>query len=305
MRKRLPGTFGAMRQLSLLCFILPAWAWCQTPAQGLLWMVYGNGLVQASYVVGTVHSRDARAYGQAAGLLQLVEGLDAVAGELDLTADQATSRMMAEAIMLPQGQRLQDFYPGKKYDRVQKALQKGMGPMAMAADRIKPFFLIAFLGEAAMRADSAMVLDQYLQVKAKQMGKEVLGVETAGEQLAAVDQLPLQEQANMLYDVVRNKADQRQMDRLLNAYAAGDLDRMAKLVAKGGMSDRMGEKLLLARNAVMAHRTDSLMQGGRTFLFALGAAHLPGPKGVLAQLRERGYRVEAVEPVSVHRAGPR
>ncbi|MBS1943865.1 MAG: TraB/GumN family protein, partial [Bacteroidetes bacterium] len=275
-----------MRPFSLLCVLIPAVAWCQAPANGLLWRISGHGLQHPSYVVGTMHSRDARAYGQAPRLLQLVQGLDAVAGELDLTAGPATSRFSMESVMLPEGQRLSDLYPKKKYDRVQKALQAGMGPMALIADRMKPFFLMAFLANSTMQADSAMVLDQYLQVKAKAMGKEVAGLETAEEQLAAVDGLPLQDQADMLYDAVRNKDGKRQMDRLLDAYAAGDLDRLAKLAAKGGMSDLMGEKLLLQRNGVMAHRADSLMQGGRTFLFAVGAAHLSGSQGVLAQLRE-------------------
>ncbi len=294
-----------MRPFSLLCVLIPAVAWCQAPANGLLWKVSGHGLQQPSYVVGTMHSRDARAYGQAPRLLQLVQGLDAVAGELDLTAGPATSRFSMESVMLPEGQRLSDLYPKKKYDRVQKALQAGMGPMALMADRMKPFFLMAFLANTTMQADSAMVLDKYLQVKAKSMGKEVAGLETAEEQLAAVDGLPLQDQADMLYDAVRNKGGKRQMDRLLDAYAAGDLGRLAKLAAKGGMSDLMGEKLLLQRNGVMAHRADSLMQGGRTFLFAVGAAHLSGSQGVLARLREHGYGVEAVEPEPGSRTRPR
>ncbi|MBS1936421.1 MAG: TraB/GumN family protein [Bacteroidetes bacterium] len=294
-----------MRPFSLLCVLIPAVAWCQAPANGLLWRISGHGLQHPSYVVGTMHSRDARAYGQAPRLLQLVQGLDAVAGELDLTAGPATSRFSMESVMLPEGQRLSDLYPKKKYDRVQKALQAGMGPMALIADRMKPFFLMAFLANSTMQADSAMVLDQYLQVKAKAMGKEVAGLETAEEQLAAVDGLPLQDQADMLYDAVRNKDGKRQMDRLLDAYAAGDLGRLAKLAAKGGMSDLMGEKLLLERNGVMAHRADSLMQGGRTFLFAVGAAHLSGSQGVLAQLREQGYGVEAVEPEPGSRTRPR
>ena len=38
-----------------------------------------------------------------------------------------------------------------------------------------------------MGADSALVLDHYLQVKAKELGKSVVGVETVEEQIAAVE----------------------------------------------------------------------------------------------------------------------
>jgi uncharacterized protein len=53
--------------------------------------------------------------------------------------------------------------------------------------------------------------------------------------------------------------------------------------------------LIQDRNHVMAHRMDSLLTQRRCF-FAIGAAHLPGHEGVLALLRQLGYRVEAVLP---------
>lgn len=277
-----------------LPLLFPALAWGQAPAPGLLWKVSGHGLERPSFVVGTVHSRDARAYGQVPQLLAIIQGQDAVAGELDLTAGPATSRVMAEAILMPPGTELADLLPSAKLKRVRKAMDAELGPMALLAGRMKPFFVAAFLGEKSMGADSALVLDHYLQVKAKELGKSVVGVETVEEQIAAVDRIPLQEQADMLYQLVRKDVDGKDMDRLLQAYAAQDLGRLAELVAKGVPSGAMGRQLLLDRNGLMAARMDSLLQAGSTYLFAFGAAHLPGGQGVLELLRGQGYSVEAV-----------
>ncbi|MBS1569322.1 MAG: TraB/GumN family protein [Bacteroidetes bacterium] len=284
-----------MRPFTFSFLLLPLLGWCQSPAKALLWKIEGHGLLKPSYVVGTVHSSDARAFRQVPQLLGVLKGQDVLAGEMDLSAGPATSHTMVDDLMMPTGKELGDFYTPKELRRVHAALGKEMGPMAMMADRMKPFFLMAFLTKSTMQADSSMVLDQYLQAKAKEMGKRVMGLETMEEQLAAVDGMPLQDQADMLYQMVRSGSGTKMMGRFLDAYAEQDLGRLAKMVDKGDMPDLMGKLLLKDRNAVMAHRMDSLMQGGHTFLFAIGAAHLPSNDGVLDLLQDKGYVVEAVD----------
>ena len=284
-----------MRSFSFTLFLLPLFALGQDTPKALLWKISGQGLSRPNYVVGTVHSRDARAFGQVPLLLDIIEGQDVVAGELDLTSSMAASMDVAMAMMMPQGKELADFYSTKKLKRVNDAVQKELGPMAMMAGRVKPFFLMAMLSETAMREDSGMVLDQYLQEKAKGMGKDVMGIETAQEQLSAVDDLSLQEQADMLYELVEHDLYREDMEQMMDAYAAQDLDRLTKIATLGGLSDSFNTRLLTDRNKVMAQRVDSLMQEGRTFLFAFGAGHLTGELGVLSLLRRMGYTVEPVQ----------
>lgn len=270
--------------------------WGQTPESGLLWQVSGPALEKSSYVVGTVHSRDARAFTQVPQLLAILQGQDAMVGELDLTEGAAILGLSVQSFLMPTGVDLADLLSPGKYKRVHKAIQAELGPMAVMAGRMKPFFVAALLGEQAMQADSALMLDQYLQEQAKALGKAVLGLETTAEQLAAVDRIPLQEQAELLYEQVRKGRSARDMDRLMGAYLAQDLTALEALVSQGRSGPDMQRELLTGRNATMAARMDSLMQGGRTFLFALGAAHLPGEGGVLELLRHKGYRLEAVDP---------
>jgi uncharacterized protein YbaP (TraB family) len=283
-----------MRRLSLSFLLLPLLGFSQEPANSLLWRVQGNGLIRPSYVVGTVHSRDARAFGQVPQLLEIITQVDAVAGELDLTGPMGNPAELAVAMMMPPGQELSDLYPRKKLKVVQDRVQQELGAVALLTGRMKPFYLMAMLGEATMREDSALVLDQYLEEKAKAMGKGVLGLETIQEQLAAVDALPLQEQANMLYDLVEHDLYRRELEGMLDAYAAQDLDSLTRICAMGGMPDVFNARLLSDRNKVMAQRMDSLLQNGSTLLFAVGAAHLTGVQGLLMTLRTKGYRVDAV-----------
>lgn len=290
-----------MHRSFFFLFLLPLPGWAQAPPKALLWEIGGRGLERPSYVVGTVHSRDARAFRQVPRLLRVMGGQDVMAGELDLSLAEEGSRLSVQDILMPPDSSLADLYTPRQMKRVAAAVKEPLGPFGMFMDRIKPIVLLGLASGTVMRADSAMVLDQYLEAKAREMGKEVTGLETAGEQLAAVDRIPLAEQADMLYKAVRKGFGRKEVGRLMDAYAAQDLARLAKITGPGGPSDPLGMHLLTERNQVMAGRMDSLMQQGRTFFFAVGAGHLPGEEGVLARLRGMGYAVEAVDPAGTGR----
>ncbi|MGV9013782.1 MAG: TraB/GumN family protein [Flavobacteriales bacterium] len=283
-----------MRNWCIAAALVPVLAFAQAEGDGLLWSISGNGLSRPNYVLGTVHSRDARAYEHATSLLPYLKSQDALAGELDFADGAMASGMMMKAMVLPPGKDLADLMSKHKYKEVKTAVEHEVGPMAFMALRLKPFYLMALLGETAMRSDSAEVLDQYLQSRARAMGKEVVGLERPEEQLATVEDLPLKQQADMLYDLVRNDLYRRDMERMLDAYAAGDLEGLTRIAGMGGLPKEFSDRLIDDRNATMALRMDSLMQNGRSWFFAIGAAHLPEPAGVLERLRRMGYRVEGV-----------
>ena len=222
-----------------------------------------------------------------------MDATGAVFGELDLEATEKAKASLAAHAMMPGGKSLKDLYSPGKYKRVEKALRAKVGPMFMMLTHMKPMLLSAMLAEESMGKDSAQVLDDYLQTRAKERGKRTGGIETIAEQLAAMDAIPLKDQADMLYETVRADGQAKEMDRLLNAYAQQDLAIVEKLMKDGGMSDAFSRSLLTERNGVMAHRIDSLMGQGPA-LFAVGAAHLPGEGGVLALLRAKGLGLEPV-----------
>ena len=88
-------------------------------------------------------------------------------------------------------------------------------------------------------------------------------------------------------------------ETLIRLYLAGDLAAIFRLMVEPARllgEDYMTtfiERLLDARNEVMVHRMDGLLKHGNAFI-GVGAAHLPGDKGVLRLLEKKGYKITRV-----------
>jgi hypothetical protein len=81
-------------------------------------------------------------------------------------------------------------------------------------------------------------------------------------------------------------------------YLARDLGGLWRLnLASGGDPDlqqRFLERLLYARTERMLQRLQPLLEGGGVFV-AIGALHLPGDRGLLRLLADRGYTITRVD----------
>lgn len=284
------------RTLAALLLAIPVWALGQDTSNSLLWSISGKGLPANSYVYGTVHSKDERAYTYVHAVERHMSTVSTVAGELDLDNAKLNSMAVMSMMMMPDGKTLQDLYSKKDWKVVEAGLKADLGFMAGMVMRMKPFFAMSTMSESAMREDRPKMLDDHLLGHAKANGHRSFGLETVAEQMRAMDALPLKEQAAMLLDHVRNNGYQDELDKLMEAYAKQDLSALMDIMQKGGggIPKEMEKALVTDRNRVMAHRMDSVMRADNGALFLIGAAHLPGEVGVLQLLRSQGYRVEPV-----------
>ncbi len=278
--------------------------WCfqvlaqDTLPNALLWRVESTEGGLAGYVFGTIHSRDDRAFQFGDSLLPALYKCPQVAGELDPSEVASSSMALLSRMQLPAGGHLQDLYSKRDWKKVSAALEAKLGPMATMMHRTKPLFILAMLTEMDMSGTHERVLDDHLLHMAAENGQQVSGLETVAEQVSALDALPLKQQAALLLEHVRHpEAGWEQLERMHEAYAEQDLQRLMTLVQEtGALPEELERSLLDERNARMVQRMDVLMRIGDACFFAVGAAHLPGASGVITGLRGSGWRVVAVQP---------
>jgi hypothetical protein len=290
---------------NILASLLLICLWPTGPAQAqLLWEIAGNGLKHPSYLYGTMHLGDKRVTRLSDSTWKAFNRSEVFAGEMVMDASVMFKAM--GMIMSPADSTLSKLLPPEKYKVVQAKLAEKLGPMSAMFERMKPLFISPLLSgqpganpldPGSEPSGQGKPLDLYLQDMAAQRQMEVVGLETFEEQMEAFNSIPLKLQAEMLYEQVANEKDstsaEMSLERMIGLYERQALDSLYELTS-GELNASLNERLLTRRNHNMADRMEKLMQSKRVFT-GVGAAHLPGPAGVIALLRQKGYRVSPVK----------
>jgi hypothetical protein len=138
-------------------------------------------------------------------------------------------------------------------------------------------------------------LDMYLFQVGKKLGKRVTGVENFQESEKLVmeayrDMIKDQNKKRRSYDFEGVMSNPKKIE---DAYRNGDLDQLDSLENLTIFSDAFQEKFLYKRNVIQANSIDSIIRKSSLFV-GVGAAHLPGSRGVIEILREKGYRLRPI-----------
>ncbi|HVD98845.1 MAG TPA: TraB/GumN family protein [Cytophagaceae bacterium] len=258
----------------------------------LLWEITGDNLANPSYLFGTMHVKDKRAFQFHDSLMTKLKSCKVFAGEIVL--DKNAAKEVSADLLLPPGKELKTLLTEREYKKVKKFCRKHLGAMSLFVNKIKPVFTSAMISESLMGSEMPKALDEYLQDKAKAYDLRVTGLETIQEQMSALDELSIEDQAKMLVEQIEHLDDEKkELQKLANVYASQNLDSIYSFVQTPEMQGEFGDALIKDRNLVMADRLEKLIIKDPTFC-AIGAAHLPGANGVLNLLKQKGYTLRAI-----------
>ena len=280
----------------------------------LLYQITGKGLQQPSYIIGTYHLAEASFADSIPGL-QALEQCQQVYGELvmdDMTSPDNIARLQ-QAMMLPEGTTIQQLLSSDEMDRLNAYMRGLMGMdmtnplIAQQLGNMRPstlstqFALLTFMKKhGTIITDLSNQFDQYFQRYAREHAKEVGGLETLDFQIKVLYQgQTLERQKELLMCQVDNADLYDEMtDAIIRAFYAQDIDAIKEAmdITLNNRCDSTPEEedvMINNRNANWVEKMPALMML-RPTLFAVGAGHLPGDKGVLNLLRQAGYTVEGV-----------
>lgn len=298
--RRLLGSPACRRALvvlagALLCAagLAAGLAAAQQAPRGLLWEAHGPaGRV---FLLGSIHLLRPEAAALPPALDAALDAADVVVFELDLEAARAGAGALLQQGMLPPGPSLAEQLGPDLYARLQAHLARVALPEAVAA-RFEPWLLGLTLTTLTLQqagfADT-LGLDAQVWRAAGARALERLGLETLADQIALFDGLPEAQQVDFLRRTL-DEADHLvpQLDTLTAAWQQGDpapLEAAAATMKQG--TPALYERLNVARNRRWMAQLDALLAEGKTPLVVVGALHLAGPDGLVAQLRARGFTV--------------
>lgn len=258
-------------------------------AQGLLWKI-NSGTKTASYLFGTMHSAGDVATNKVKEVFSFIRTCTHYFGESDI--DQLMTKPFQPPMVEWKG--LKSVLSPSAYAKSALQLNHRFGLDLDPIQHLPPMFLTALISEKMMAANSGPALDVQLWNLAKSFGLNMNGLESVNEQSDIYAKIPLTYQIRQLKKFLLNLSGAAGfVTKIENAYARDNLSGLYRLTHKHlGKTKRV---ILYDRNYVMAQRIKTFIDTHMgTVFFALGAAHLPGHKGVLRWLKHIGLRLEPI-----------
>lgn len=261
----------------------------QKKYQGLLWEVSGNGLKKSSYLYGSMHVSDKISYHLSDAFFNRLLAADIIANESEPSTWMDLMGVMGSA---------------NNYYRGSNKLYAGFYMEPVVKENLYPLFhttnftlnnLLFRTNEYEKEYQEETYLDMFIYRTGLKYKKKTVGLEDTKTSLINVMNIdyrsmkPREENITALQKILKNT---RYDEALMNYYRDKDLDMLDSLTTLAS-SESYLKTLLYDRNEVMVHSIDSIAKTGSLFA-AVGAAHLPGKRGIIEMLRAKGYTVKPV-----------
>lgn len=289
---------------ALVCCALLPLAWVSdsdaqtSDRRGFLWEVRKGK--QVAWLLGTIHVGRPEFYPLPASRLAQVQRADAIVLEADISD---TSRSIAAtqkyAVYAEGVPGLETRLTPELRQRIEAVLSRNQLDLAPMM-RMKPWMLanVLALFEAAQAGYvPALSVESYLLRVAKTDSKPILEFEGIEQQFELFEKAPWATQIAFLEEAlkaVESRNARRELNRIVQAWETADRVSLERLLAEMSAQSSVGSRftvdtILLGRHPQMVRKIETMMAGGKSYVFAVGALHLVGPQGLVELLRARGY----------------
>ncbi len=255
--------------------------------KSLLWEISGNGLKKSSYLFGTIHLIAKKDFFMTDLVKDRFSRTSQLALEIDMDDPTMMLKMMT-GMMMDGNKSLKDLVSEEDYKLLNSYFEESLGMGLGLFDRMKPILLSTLMLEKSQE-EVVSYENVFLEMAQKQK-IPIEGLETAEYQLAMLDSIPYEVQAQMLVDGLKEEGGNDDLfAQMVELYKQQDLDALYNITMQEG--SEFGEyegPLLQTRNKNWIPVIDEMSREQPTF-FAVGAAHLAGEIGVIQLLKDEGF----------------
>lgn len=261
----------------------------------LLWKISGKDLKAPSYLLGTIHLICPEKFLWTPAMQKAFAATQKVAFEMDID-DPTVMMTVGAGMMLPDSLALEDYFSPKDYRRLEKYARDTLNIPSVTLSRLQPFAILSMAMMAVSPCPGEPVsYEQKISRWATEQHKEILGLESAKEQLAVMEDMNKDTTANQVIQLLNHpQKPKEQYKTLLSAFLKQNLDSLYRLILTAPDMNADLNTLLYQRNQKWIPEIEQMIQQQATFI-AVGAGHLAGPEGVIALLKQEGYTVEPLK----------
>jgi uncharacterized protein YbaP (TraB family) len=166
--------------------------------------------------------------------------------------------------------------------------------------RQRPWYLaLTFEALELMRLgfDPQYGIDVHFLSKAQTSKKKIAELESLDDQINLLSGFSdFDQELLLLYTLKNLDVVSREIERIVNAWAAGDTNAVESILTEGVREEPklapIMRKLIDDRNVKMVSKIEGFLKTGQTYFVVVGAGHLVGSKGIVNILKEKGYLIQ-------------
>jgi hypothetical protein len=281
-----------MRTLILLCLLLPLQAFSATS----LWRV-SNGENEL-FLGGTVHVLGKNDYPLPDEFTQAYNAAQMLVLETDLKGINTPEiqAQLLKDLMYSKGETLKQHLKPATYQALEHYLQGIKAPIAAFA-QFKPTMVMLTLTivELDRLKLAGAGVDEFFYKKAVADGKKLGQLESVQKQLTVLANIGKGHEDELILNTLSEMAKlPNMMQDLKAAWRSGDVAKLEALEIAELQKDypALYQSLLVERNMSWLPEIEAFLNTPEKELILVGALHLAGKDGLLAQLQQRGFKVE-------------
>ncbi len=254
------------------------------------------------YLFGTIHIGKDNFYPLPDYVMNSFKASKSLAVEMDMTDPKILAevgQLFALSSIFTDGKKLSDYLNKAEIDKLIQYIPNEMKPQI---NIFKPWIIQVSVGLGLAKKagySEKKGIDIYLINKAKSMGKEVISLEVASEQIEAMSSGTNKDTAELIHKQLSDIDENGVNDvlKMIEFWKKGSDDIAAKFIQEQEMLfgketiEKFNQAMLYGRNKNMATRISKSNENNNPLFVAVGAMHIYGKKTVQSYLKEQGYKV--------------
>jgi len=270
----------------------------------LYWALARKG-EPVGFLLGTIHSEDPRVIDFPEAFIDQLSANRIFA--MEMVPDLPTLQRLTEYMHYKDGTTLAEQVGPERFARLRTALSEYQVPPDWI-ETMKVWAVMMTLSVPPPR--TGLFMDFSLSLRAAGAGLKVVGLETLEQQLAFLEEMPIEQQLALLDQTLDELERVGEVhEQMVESYLAGDLQALEDQVVEQmaevepAARDYFMAQGIEARNRRMLNTLLPLLAADSVFV-AVGALHLVGDAGLIELLRGEGFELTPLPlPFSAAQAG--
>lgn len=267
----------------------------------VLYEISGNSTLEKSYLLATNKLINITFIDTIPNVFNSFSKCDKVITEFAFEDYQAIAALR-KASLLPDSIKLGSFYTEEELNNINQALLLTLGMGLQELGRMKPAYLTELYRSELLKKwlqwDDNQSMETFFEQVAQQQNIPIYPLDDLGETLYMLfDREPFQWQCKELIKVIDYPDREIEQERTIrDLYSMGRLNDIAFQVLSPDNTTSISYsdyQVYAQRNQQWVKKLKSYLHDGKCFI-TLNAIYLGGDQGLIAQLKNAGYRVKPV-----------